>query len=71
MRDVSHVVAIIGALFLAVAGFAWWRIVQEPNQEPPTEKNIKRGNSAAMVIVVAFLLSALAAVVAIVGWFQR
>lgn len=71
MRDTSYIVGIIGALFLTVAALAWWRIARKPDREPPTEKNIKRGNSAAMVIVVAFLLSALAAVVAVLGWFQR
>lgn len=71
MRDISYIVGIIGALFLAVAVLAWWRIVRKPDQDSPTEKNIKRGDSAAMVIVVAFLLSALAAVVAVIGWFQR
>ena len=71
MRDTSDIVGIIGALFLAVAALAWRRIARKPDRAPPTEKNIKRGNSAAMVIVVAFLLSALAAVLAVIGWFQR
>jgi hypothetical protein len=71
MRDTSYIVGIIGALFLTVAALAWWRIARKPDQEPPTEKNIERGNSAAVVIVVAFLLSASAAAVAIIGWFQR
>ena len=71
MRDTSYIVAIIGALFLAVAGVAWWRIARIPDEEPPTEKNIKRGSSAAMVVVVAFLLSAVAAAFAVFGWFQR
>jgi hypothetical protein len=71
VRDTSYIVAIFGALFLAVAGVAWRRIVRKPDQEPPTEENIKRGDSAAMVIVIAFLLSTIAAVVSIVGWIQR
>ena len=71
MRDFSYLVALFGILFLAVAGVAWWRIVRKPDAKPPTEKDTRRANSAAMVIVIAFLLSAVAAVVAIVGWFQR
>jgi uncharacterized membrane protein len=71
MRDTSYIVAVIGALFLVVAGVAWWRIIRTPHEEPPTEKNIERGKSAALVIVTAFLLSAAAAVVGVVGWFQR
>ena len=71
LRDTSYIVAIIGALFLAVAGVAWWRIARKPDEEPPTEKNIKRGGSAAMIIVVAFGLSVVAAAFAVFGWFQR
>ena len=70
LRDTSYVVAIIGALFLAVAGVAVWRIARKPDEEPPTDKNIKRGNSAAMVVVIAFLVSAVAAAFAVFGWFQ-
>lgn len=70
MRDTSYIVAIIGALFLAVAGVAWLRIVRKPDEKPPTEKNIKRGSSAAMVIVIAFVLSAVAAGFAVFGWIQ-
>ena len=54
LRDTSYVVAVIGALFLAVAGVAWWRIARKPDEEPSTEKNIKRGNSAALIVVIAF-----------------
>jgi hypothetical protein len=71
LRDTSYIVAIIGALFLVVAGVAWWRIARKPDEDPPTEKNIKRGGSAAMIIVIAFLLSAVAAGFAVFGWFQR
>ena len=70
MRDTSYIVAVFGALFLVAAVFAWSRIARKPDEEPPTEKNIERGNSAATIIVAAFLVSAVAAVVAVVGWFQ-
>lgn len=71
MRDASYIVALFGILFLVVAAFGWWRIVLKPDHVPPTENGSKRANSAAMVIVMAFLLSAAAATVAIVGWLQR
>ena len=70
MRDTSYIVGIVGAMFLAVAGVAWLRIIRKPDREPPSEKNIKRGNSAAMVLVCAFLLSAFAALAGIIGWIQ-
>jgi hypothetical protein len=70
LRDTSYIVAIIGTVFLAVAGVAWWRIARKPDEEPPTEKNIKRGGSAAMIVVLAFLLSAVAAAFALFGWLQ-
>lgn len=71
MRDASYVVAILGALFLAVAAIAWWKIGRKPDEQPPTSHDVKRGNFAARVIVIAFALSVVAAVVAIFGWFQR
>lgn len=71
MRDASYVVALFAVLFLLVGAVAWRRIVRKPDANPPTEKNKERSNSAAMVIVVGFLLSAVAAFVALFGWFQR
>ena len=70
MRDISFILAVFAILFLLVAGLAWFRIIRKPDQEPPSKKDIKRGGSAAMVIVIAFLLSLVAALVAIVGWIQ-
>ena len=70
MGNFSYILAIFGILFLAVAVLAWWRIVRKPDANPPSEKDAKRSNSAAMVIVIAFLLSAVAAVVAIIGWIR-
>jgi len=71
MRDASYFIALFGVLFLAVAAVGWWRIVRKPDEKPPTESDSRRTNSAGMVIAIAFLLSATAAVFAIVGWFQR
>lgn len=70
MRDASYIVALFGVMFLVVAGVAWWRIVRSPAEAPPTQKDLKRASSAAMVIVVAFLLCALAAAFALLGIFQ-
>lgn len=71
MRDTSFVLSLFAVLFLVVATVAWFRIIRRPDREPPTAKNLKRGASAAMLIIVAFLLSLVAAGVAIVGWIQR
>lgn len=71
MRDASYVVAAFAVLFLGVAVVGWWRIVRKPDAVPPTEANVRRSNSAAIFIAIALLLGAAAAVVAIIGWFQR
>lgn len=71
MRDVSYIVALFGISFLVVAVVARWRIFRKPDEEPPTEKDSRRANSAAIVIAIAFLLSLAAAIIAILGWFQR
>lgn len=70
MRDVSFFLAVFAVLFLIVAGVAWFRIIRKPDQKPPTATDLKRGGSAAMVLVIAFGLSAVAAVVAIVSWIR-
>lgn len=69
MRDASYIVALLGVIFLAVAGVAWWRIVRSPAKSPPTAKESQRASFAAMVIVIAFLLSAVAAAIALLGIF--
>ena len=71
MRDVSYIVALFGILFLVVAGVGYWRIARKPDENPPTKKDSKRASSAATLIVIAFLLSATAAIFAVIGWFQR
>lgn len=68
MRDVSFFLAVFAVLFLIGAVVAWFRIVRKPDQHPPTATDLRRGGSAAMVLVIAFGLSAVAAVIAIVGW---
>ena len=71
MRNVSYLVALIGGLFLVAAAVAGWRILRKPDEEPPTEKNKRRANFAGILIGVALLLSAVAAIVAVLGWFKR
>lgn len=70
MRDVSYILALFGLLFLGVAVLAWWRIIRKPDETPPTAQNSRRSRSAAMVIVIAFLVCAVAALAAVIGWFQ-
>jgi cytochrome bd-type quinol oxidase subunit 1 len=69
MRDTSYVVGLFAVLFLVVAAVAGYRILRTPDQKPPTEQDAKRASSAAMVIVIAFLLSAVAAGFALLGLF--
>jgi hypothetical protein len=71
MTDFSSFLALFAVLFLAVALLAWSRIIRKPDAVPPTKKNDRRSESAAMVIVIAFLLSAVAAVVGVIGFIQR
>ncbi len=71
MGSISYFVAFFGALFLLVAVLAWSRFLRKPAANPPTKKNDRRSESAAMVIVIAFVLSAIAAVVGVIGFVQR
>ena len=71
MTDLSSFLALFAVLFLAVALLAWSRILRRPDSVPPTKKNDRRSESAARVIVIAFLLSAVAAVAGVIGFIQR
>ena len=71
MGSISYFVAFFGLLFLIVAVFAWSRILRKPDSIPPTKKNDRRAESAARVIVIAFLLCAVAAIIGVIGFIQR
>ena len=74
MREASYVVAFFGALVLLVAAWDWWKVVSEPEDEP-TEGRVgihsKRVKGAARATAIAFALSGIAAIVAVVDWFMR
>ena len=70
MRDTSFILSLFAGVLLIVAAVAWFRIIRKPDRVPPTQKNVKRGNRAAIAIVLAFGVSAVAALVAIIGWIQ-
>ncbi len=74
MRELSYVVALFSGLFLLVAAAAWWKVVSEPEQEATegrTGIDSRRVKSAARMTAVAFALSGVAALLAVVGWFLR
>ena len=72
MREISYAVAFLGAIFLLAAAAAWWKVVSEPEHEP-TEGRVgidsRRVKAAAKTTAIAFCLSGLAAILAVVGWF--
>ena len=71
MGSISYFVAFFGVLLLLVAMLAWSRILRKPDSIPPTKKNDRGAESAAMVIVIAFLLCAAAAIIGVIGFIQR
>ena len=74
MRVLSSLVALCGALFLIAAAVAWWKVVNEPEQEPTAGRvgvDSKRVKAAARITAVAFVLSGLAAIIAILDWATR
>ena len=70
MRNISYIFALFAVLFLAMSGVAWWKIVRVPDEIPPSPGNIRRSSSASMIILIAFGLSAAAALIAVIGWIQ-
>lgn len=74
MRDISLVVAFLAALTLLAAAAAWWKVVSEPEQEPSEGRvgiDSQRVKSAAKATAIAFCLSGVAAILAVLDWFVR
>ncbi len=74
MREASYAIAFFGGLLLLAAASAWWKVVSETEEEP-TEGRVgvhsKRVKDAARLTAIAFALSGLAAILAVVDWFMR
>lgn len=73
MREVSYVVALVGGLFLIAAAVVWWRVYSEAREAKARAAGINSPlfGSAAMLTSVAFAISGLAAILAVVSWFIR
>jgi len=74
MRALSYLVALGGGLFLLAAAAAWWRVVNEPEEESTVGRigvDSRRVKAAARITAVAFVMSGLAAVIAVLDWFTR
>lgn len=74
MRVVSYVIAFVGGLVLLAAAAAWWKVVSETEEEPTAGRvgvHSERVKAAARVTAIAFALSGVAAIVAVVDWFMR
>jgi len=74
MREISYVIAFFAALVLLAAAAAWWKVVSETEEEPTAGRvgvHSQRVKGAARATAIAFVLSGLAAIVAVVDWFIR
>lgn len=73
MREVSYVVGLLGGLFLLTAAAAWWRVYTKTSEAEAREAGIdtRLFRSAAMLTSIAFGVSGLAAILAVVSWFLR
>ena len=74
MRALSNILALCGALTLIAAAYAWWRVVNEPEPEPTAGRDgvdSQRVKAAARMTAAAFLVSGLAAIVAVLDWAIR
>ncbi len=73
MREISYLVALVGALFLIAAAAVWWRVYTEASEARSREAGIDTRllRSAAMLTSAAFGITGLAAILAVVSWFLR
>jgi len=72
MREASYMVALIGTFVLLAAVAAWWNILRHPQSVPAIGRLEldARANSAAIAIFAALGISAVAAIMAIIGWLS-
>ena len=74
MRLLSNLLALCGALFLIAAAWAWWKVVNQPEDEPTAGRDgvdSRRVKAAAKITALAFVLSGLAAILAVLDWMNR
>ena len=73
MREVSYAVALVGGLFLLAAAAVWWRVYTEAAEARSREAGVdsRLFGSAAMLTSVAFGVTGIAAILAVVSWFAR
>jgi len=73
MLQAVYIFAFLGAVFLLVAAAAWWKIARTPEKEEAVAGHplldSRRVRTAAMTTAVAFCLSGVAAILAIVNLF--
>jgi hypothetical protein len=70
MQGTSYIIALIGALVLLASGAIWWNVFFQPEPELAAgrlEQYARRANWAAIATMAAFGLSAVAAILAIIG----
>lgn len=74
IRELSYIVAILGGMFLLAAANAWRKIYRKPKgdltdaMDTPASARLK---SAGLLTAIALGLSGLAAILGIVGWWNR
>lgn len=73
MTELSYVLALLGGLFLLAAAAVWWRVYREASEAEARAAGIdsRLMGSAAMLTSIAFGLSGVAAILAIVGWIAK
>ena len=73
MREVSYILAFAGGLLLLAAAIVWWRVYTEAREAKARAAGIDSHlfHSAAMLTSVAFAVTGVAAIVAVVSWVGR
>jgi len=74
MTNVAVVLALCSALLLIVSVAIWAKVLRGPlmqRLDGGRQSNAKPAEIAAQLLVLAFVTSALAAILAIVGWIYR
>jgi len=73
LLQLVYIFSFLGAVFLLVAAAAWWKIARTPEKEEAVAGHplldSRRVRTAAMTTAIAFCLSGVAAILAIIDLF--
>lgn len=71
MRELSYLVAFLSVTSLLATAFLYGSKILRPDHASVSPANVVRATATERLYILAFVLAAIAALLGVVGWFQR